>query len=123
MESNRYSDAEHVPACSTWPPAWLSASTPPRPEAKPTAATGERRGGSLLDLPSDLFETWRERACIMHFDGDVPLPEAEAEALADVLRQGKRVAEGTGAPTPRAADRPTATVQATLFPLARGPYG
>jgi hypothetical protein len=41
---------------------------------------------SLLDLPPDLFETWKERACMMHFDGGMPWPRAEAEALADVLR-------------------------------------
>jgi hypothetical protein len=46
---------------------------------------------SLLDLPTDLFETWKERACVMHFDGGLPWPRAEAEALADVLRVGGRV--------------------------------
>jgi hypothetical protein len=103
---------------------------------------------SLLDLAPNHFETWEERACIMHFDGELPWPEAEAAALADVLRgiapsadpeaaklgdqkkpadalrRSKRMAEGTGAPMPRAAeDHPPATVQTTLFSIARGPYG
>jgi hypothetical protein len=42
---------------------------------------------SLLDLPPDLFETWQERVCIMHYDGQLPWKQAEALALADVLRR------------------------------------
>ncbi len=80
-------------------------------------------GLTLMDLPADLFETWQERASIRHFDGELPWPEAEALALADVLRRGEPVAERVAAPTPQAADGPAGTTQAILFPLARGPYG
>ena len=80
-------------------------------------------GLSLLDLPAGLFETWQERACIRHFDGELPWPEAEALALADVLRRGQPVAERTARPAPQAAEEPAPAVQAILFPLARGPYG
>jgi hypothetical protein len=51
-------------------------------------------------LPPELFETWQERVCIMHFDGGLPWPEAEAAAQADVLRRGERVAEEAAGPAP-----------------------
>ena len=41
---------------------------------------------SPWDLPPDLYAKWEERTCIMHYDGGLPWPEAEALALADVLR-------------------------------------
>jgi hypothetical protein len=47
MESIRYSGLEHVPACSTWPPPWLSVST------RPTLAhsTAPRPAAMLIAKP------------------------------------------------------------------------
>ena len=76
-------------------------------------------------MPSDLYELWEERVCIMHYDGRLPWKQAEVLALAEVLRQaeppaGKRDdAEGTGIAK---AERPAAAVQSTLFPVEEGPY-
>jgi hypothetical protein len=42
---------------------------------------------SPWDFPPDAYERWEERVCIMHFDGKLPWPEAEALALVDVLGQ------------------------------------
>jgi hypothetical protein len=36
MENKIYSAKEHVPACSTWPPAWLAPSRPVDAEMEPT---------------------------------------------------------------------------------------
>jgi len=94
------------------PPPAVALDLPPEPPP----------GLSLLDLPPDLFETWQERACIRHFDGELPWPEAEALALADVLRRGEPVAERTAGPARRIAEGPAAAVQAIPFPLASGPY-
>jgi hypothetical protein len=66
------------------------------------------------DLPPDLYERWEERVCIMHVHGQLPWPEAEALALADVLRQAEPVA--------RIGKRSHA-VQKSFFPAAdRGPH-
>jgi hypothetical protein len=42
------------------------------------------------DLPPDWHERWEERAAIMEFDGGLPRKQAEAQALADVLRSMER---------------------------------
>jgi hypothetical protein len=61
----------------------------------------------------------------MRFDAHLPWPEAEALALADVLRQADPVAEKTiveRAPAPPARV-PAHEVQGRLFAFAdRGPY-
>jgi hypothetical protein len=75
------------------------------------------------NLPPGSFELWQERACIRHYDGGLPWPEAEAEALADILRQDVRAAEKTRGPAPQASELSTAAVQATPLPTARGAYG
>jgi hypothetical protein len=59
----------------------------------------------------------------MHIDGELPWPEAAAAALADVLRRGRRVAEGAARLPHRPLGAAAAPLQATLFPVARGPYG
>jgi hypothetical protein len=70
----------------------------PRPEA---AVGAESPAVSLLDLPPGQLEVWAERVCIMHFDGELPWPEAEAAALADVLRRSERAGEGTTGRAPQ----------------------
>jgi hypothetical protein len=92
-------------------------------EWKAPEATRPASGAPPPDLPLDLFELWEERACIMHYDGELPCPEADAAALADVLRGAERLAGEAAGPAPRAAEGPAATVQAVRFPIARGPYG
>jgi hypothetical protein len=93
-ENNKRNGLEHVPACSTWPPAWLRISTlttvpgtaTPSTPAIPAIPKPEPPAASPWDLTPDLYERWEERVCIMHYDGGLPWPEAEAEALADVQR-------------------------------------
>src|SRR5262245_23373402 len=126
-ESKKCNALEHVPACSTWPPPWLApaSSTPARVAA---GLTPELRAGvSLLDLPPELFETWQERVCIMHYDGRLPWQQAEVLALADVLGQGDlRAGDNGTSPAPEIGtpEEVASAVQAGLF--ARdgnaGPY-
>jgi hypothetical protein len=129
-ESKGCNGAEHVPACSTWPPLWLvsatlAASTPRVAERKPAQP---QPAVSPWDLPADLYERWEERVCIMHFDGEVSWREAEALALADVLRQADAVARLSGKAGPNVepgdAEEPAAVVQAELFTAegTTGPY-
>jgi hypothetical protein len=129
-ESKRRNGAEHVPACSTWPPPWLISSTlaaltpriaqPKLPVPTPAASPWE--------LPPDLYERWEERVCIMHYDGKLPWREAEALALADVLRQADAMARLNRKAGPRVepgdAAEPAAAVQAELFATEAnaGPY-
>src|SRR5262245_12955440 len=116
-ESKRRNALEHVPACSSWPPPWLTSSTPARiaagpdmPEPPPDA--------SPWDLSAELYAGWEERVCIMHFDGRLPWREAEALALADVLGQ---VPDNAAAPAP--VGQPAPEVQGSLFPAVEwGPY-
>jgi hypothetical protein len=103
-------------------------------EWKAPEAAGPAPGEPPPDLPPDLFEMWEERAAIVHFDGAMTWPEAEAAALADVIRRGEPPAEGIAAPSPAEAqstptgtgrsnrEAPSVPVQGTLFPLTAGPY-
>jgi hypothetical protein len=58
-------------------------------EWKAPEAAGPAAGDPPSDLPPDLFELWEERVAIVHFDGGLPWPDAEAAALADVLRRSE----------------------------------
>ena len=139
-ESNSRNGLEHVPACSTWPPPWLTSSTPPLVPTAPPRVAAEPKlpepppDVSPWDLSPDLYERWEERVCIMHYDGRLPWKQAEALALADVLRQadppagkGNADAEGSAGPASEIAkaEEATAVVQATLFAVDghAGPYG
>jgi len=121
-ENNKCNGLEHVPACSTWPPPWLTTTAPPAPST-PVAAKPKLPepppGVSPRDLPPELYERWEERVAIRHFDGKIPWKEAEALALADVLREK---AEWNAGPAPETANA-APVVQPTLFPAEeRGPY-
>jgi len=48
-------------------------------------------------LPPEWHVLWDERAAIMEYDGGMPRERAEAEALADILRQRNRPADIRGA--------------------------
>jgi hypothetical protein len=128
-ESNNCSLLVREPPCTTWPPAWLTSSTPPRVAAAPKPSELPP-GISPWDLPANLYERWEERVCIMHFDGKLAWREAEALALADVLGQSgpatdNAEAKPDPAPAPAKIQDPAAVVQRKLFPilLASGPYG
>lgn len=54
-----------------------SSATPPEPPVVPD------------DLPSEWHFEWDERAAIMEYDGKLPRPQAEALALADILKRMK----------------------------------
>ena len=66
-----------VPNGPNWPPSWLV--TPPYATTPPGDLPI-----SAWDLNAEQFERWEERVCIMHFDGGMPWPTAEAHALAEV---------------------------------------
>lgn len=93
--------------------------TPPAPSA-PTQPDPPA-DVSPWDLPADLFERWEDRVCIMHFDGKIPWKQAEALALADILRIDEAERKAGPAPeTPPAKEMP---VQPTLFAAdEEGPY-
>jgi hypothetical protein len=95
--------------------------TPSRPlrVSVETNALEPPRDFSPWDLPPDLYERWEERVCIMHFDGGLPWPQAEAEALADVLRLAGPDA-GRGDSKREKAE--AAMVQGSLFAVEPGPY-
>lgn len=54
---------------------------------KPDLLTVLRGDTGPDDLPGDWRVEWEERAAIMEYVGELPRERAEAEALADVLRQ------------------------------------
>ena len=58
-------------------------------DSRRAGAGSERAVLTPDDLPPDLYEQWEERVCIMHVHGQLPWPEAETLALADVLRQAE----------------------------------
>ena len=121
-ESNRCNGLEHVPACSTWPPPWLRQAVQLAPKPPPAV--------SPSDLTPGLRERWEERVAIMEYDGGLSLKEAEAAALADVLRQAEAPADkgnavGNAGPKQEdaKAEEAAAAVQATLFAEGgAGPY-
>ena len=80
-----------VPAPST-----AAGAAPARPEA-PAAV-------SSWDLSAEWWDFWAERVAICHYDGGLSWPEAEALALADVLRLS--AVDATGAGRPEAATSP-----------------
>jgi len=120
-ESNERNGLEHVPACSNWPPPWLTPG--PANENSAGARLPEPPADvSPWDLPPDLYERWEERVCIMHYDGGLPWPEAEKFALADVLRQVAPNEEAAAKPIGGNANE-TSSVQGKLFGAESGPYG
>jgi hypothetical protein len=129
-KSNKCNRLDRGPSRTTWPPRWLTEPCPPalNPPAEavflpvfspkkppPAVLPGPPADVSSWELPPDLAELWEERVCIMHYDGGLPWPQAEAEALADVLRDAKA---GT-------VQESTAAVQTDLFVPegTAGPYG
>lgn len=120
------------PRGTTWPPPWLSASVLPTPApSTPRLVAAELKlleppvAVSPWDLTPELYEKWEERVCIIHYDGRLPWREAEALALADILRHADPPADTVGAgPSPAidAASNLARMVQATLFAAEKGPY-
>lgn len=128
-ESNKRNGLVPEPRGTTWPPPWLTS-----PLASPALAMPARVAAlpklpeppadvSPWDLTPELYEKWEERVCIMHYDGRLPWREAEALALADVLRQAEpsasKVNDDAAA---NVGPMPAPTVQATLFTIEKGPY-
>jgi hypothetical protein len=111
----------HEPSCTKWPPAWLSPALTVRPAAKP-ALPEPAADVSPWDLPPDLYERWEERVCIMHFDGRLPWRDAEALALADVLRHAGPAAANAKRDAGPKAGTAKAVVHAVLFASEAGPY-
>jgi hypothetical protein len=84
-------------------------------------------GVAPWDLPPDLAELWEERVTIMHYDGGLSWPEAEARSLADVLGQPPAVAF-LASSRQDGEQRPAGISAYTihhLFPVEQesGPYG
>jgi hypothetical protein len=136
-ENKRCNGLVLEPPCTTWPPPWLlSPAATPTPSTLPRVAAEPKVSDqppdvSPWDLPPDLYERWEERVCIMHFDGWIPWKQAEALALADVLRQADspvgtvsaRAESARPKPTIGIPEEPAAAVQRNLFAVANGPYG
>jgi hypothetical protein len=137
IESNKCNGLVHGPSCTTWPPPWLAASTcavaassaPPCVFAKPELIGPDV---SPWDFPPDVYATWEERVCIVHYDRGLPWREAEALALAEVVHeadqsviQARTGSDVNGGPKRNYADaeEPVATIQRGLFAVERGPYG
>jgi hypothetical protein len=55
---------------------------------KPELLALMREEGDRLN--TEWLELWEERSAIMEYDGKLPREQAEAQALADVLRQMRR---------------------------------
>jgi hypothetical protein len=51
------------------------------------AAAGDQVPVAPADLPADWHDAWGERAAVREYDGGLPRQQAEALALADILRQ------------------------------------
>ena len=77
-EDNRCNGLEHVPACSTWPPPWLtSAPAPPAPAPPPRVAAEEERhdpppqpSAAAAELPDRLPFSFPADAVIVIADAD-----------------------------------------------------
>jgi hypothetical protein len=73
------------------------------------ADAGDQVPVAPADLPDDWHEVWGERAAIQEYDGGLSREQAEAGALADVLRQ-------MGTPEPM----PHPSLQKATWPVAPG---
>ena len=79
-ESNKCNGVEHVPTCSTWPPAWIADGVAAGPDAEETGPQFPS------DLDPDWLDQWRERVAIRVADGGLAVEDAEVAAMADVRR-------------------------------------
>ena len=86
-----YSGAEHVPACSAWPPAWLAEEAQPAPQPPPSPPPPEPRQPPT-DAAPDGWDA--SRAAVVLSDCERFLDDALADAsltppqrsVAEVLR-------------------------------------
>jgi hypothetical protein len=119
-ESNGRNGLEHVPACSTWPPTWLTEGVQPACKLPQPKLAELALDFSPWELAPDVYERWEERVCIMHFDSGLAWPEAEQLALGDVLcTAGQNAGRGDH----NTANGKATTIQVSLFAADHGPYG
>jgi hypothetical protein len=76
MEQGNRNAVDRGPSRTAWPPLWLAGGSRAADNPPATPST----------LPPDLRERWEERVAVMHHDGGLPLPDAERQALADILQ-------------------------------------
>ena len=85
-ENERCNGVEHVPACSTWPPPWLTASALPRPVAAAPRLAEPLSNPDTLDLSALTTELSADLLAELHREVDSLMDIAWENAWVERLR-------------------------------------